>query len=268
MTAYPRKAAAVVAAGAAVLIGLAVAFSHGADRRDASASSTNPAANGAPRTVQSVRAANADNRGARKTGDKPYWRTLTPAQQLALQPLQGEWDAMDGVRKQKWLQLADRFSALPADDQARMQERMRAWVKLTPEQRELARETYSRSRKITPDQKTATWESYQLLTDEQKRTLAASVTTRKAPSVVPSQANAKVVAPLNQGAAACPAGTVRNSVSATPPCVSPGLPGTLPPAAPVAPPAGTPATPASPQQQQQAPEKPEPANWGITPNNA
>jgi len=32
--------------------------------------------------------------------------------QVALQPLQGEWDQMDGVRKQKWLQLANRFAGI------------------------------------------------------------------------------------------------------------------------------------------------------------
>ena len=202
---------------------------------------------------------------AHKGGDKPLWRSLTPAQQEALQPLQAEWDQMDGVRKQKWLQLASRFSAMKPEEQMRVQERMREWAKLTPEQRELARETYNRTRKIAPDQKTATWESYQQLPDAQKQKLAASAASRKGPSVVPSQTGGKAVAPLGHGATSCPAGTVRNSVSASPPCVA--APGSLavPPApAPLTPPAGAPATPAQPPQ----PDKQEPANWGITPNNA
>jgi hypothetical protein len=200
-----------------------------------------------------------------KNGDKPLWRTLSPAQQLALQPLQGEWDQMDGVRKQKWLELANRFAAMKPEEQQRVHERMREWAKLTPAQRELARETYARARKIAPDQKTASWESYQQLTDEQKNNLAASVAGRKRTSVVPSQANAKVVAPLGQGATSCPAGTIKNAVSATPPCVPvPGTPQQQPvPAVPVPPPA-QPAQPANPPQQ----EKPVPANWGISPNNA
>jgi hypothetical protein len=97
---------------------------------------------------------------------------------------------------------------------------MREWAKLTPEQRELARETYARARKIAPEQKTASWESYQQLPEEQKKKLAASAAGRKTTSVVPSQANGKAVAPLGQGATSCPAGTVKNSVSATPPCVA------------------------------------------------
>ena len=113
---------------------------------------------------------------------------------------------MDGVRKQKWLQLANRFAAMKPEEQQRVQERMREWAKLTPEQRELARETYNahpQDRRRT--KKTATWESYQQLPEEQKKKLAASATGRKAPSVVPCQASGKVVAPLGQGADLLPA---------------------------------------------------------------
>jgi hypothetical protein len=73
-----------------------------------------------------------------KDSDKPLWRTLTQAQQVVLQPLRAEWDAMDGLRKQKWLQLANRFATLPPQEQQRVQQRMREWASLTPEQRELA----------------------------------------------------------------------------------------------------------------------------------
>ena len=141
---------------------------------------------------------------------------------------------------------------------------MREWAKLTPAQRELARETYARARKIAPEQKTASWENYQLLPEEQKIKLAASAAGRKKTSVVPSQANGKVVAPLGQGATSCPAGTTKNGVSATPACVA--VPATPQPPAPAvpAPQPTQPAQPANPPQQ----EKPAPANWGISPNNA
>jgi len=250
MTVNKRKAAALGAAGVAVATALVLVLNQ--PGRPAASDS---AAAGAT-TADAAHAGKTDPR-TRKTGDKPYWRTLSPAQQRALQPLQAEWDGMDGVRKQKWLQLANRFGAMNPQEQQRVHERMRAWVKLTPEQRELARETYSRTRKIAPDQKTATWESYQLLPDDQKRKLAAS-STRKAPATPPAKASA----PLGQGATACPAGTVKNSASATPPCVPPPpVPAVAPP---VAPPAATPPAPTPPAQQ----EKPVPANWGISPNNA
>jgi hypothetical protein len=267
MTANKRKVAGIAAA--AVLVGVAVLAigrhgglgptAPGGTAPDAGPGTRTAAASVAPPGKPGLPDA------SRKGGDKPAWRSLSPAQQLALQPLQGEWDQMDGVRKQKWLQLAKRFGAMKPEEQQRVHERMREWVKLTPEQRELARETYTRTRKIAPADKTATWESYQQLPDEQKKKLAASVAGRKAPSGVPTEANAKAVPPLGQGAASCPAGTVKNTVSVTPPCVAlPAAAPAVPVPAPAAPPAVPPTTP-PPQPQQ---EKPVPANWGITPNNA
>ncbi|WP_051971713.1 DUF3106 domain-containing protein [Massilia sp. 9096] len=274
MTVHKRNvagAAAIAAAG--VMLALAGLLS-GCDRQESGAAPGKPASAGAVQAgAAPANAAQAGKPGAParkgdKGGDKPLWRALTPAQQLALQPLQGEWDQMDGVRKQKWLQLANRFANMTPEEQERVHARMREWARLTPEQRELARETYNRTRKIAPDQKTATWESYQQLPDDQKKKLAASATGRKAPAVVPSQADGKITAPLGRGATSCPAGTVRNTMSATPPCVAPGAlqsttPAITPQPAPAVPPSAAP-----PAQPAPAPEKRVPENWGITPNNA
>jgi hypothetical protein len=259
MTANKGK---VAAAGAAVVFaGVLLVFSQQHDRiAMPDGGSGAPVANAADTAPHAGKPGAAS---AQKTGDKPLWRSLTPPQQLVLHPLQGEWDQMDGVRKQKWLQLANRFAAMKPEEQQRVQERMREWARLTPAQRELARETYARARKIAPEQKTASWESYQQLPEEQKKKLAASAAGRKNTSVVPSQANGKVVAPLGQGATSCPAGTMKNSVSATPACVAvPNTPQQPSPAAP----APQPAPPAQPKPPEQ--EKPVPANWGISPNNA
>lgn len=200
-----------------------------------------------------------DAGAADRNGDGPAWRALAPAQQLALQPLRAEWDRLDGLRKQKWLQLADRYATLKPEEQKRVHERMREWVKLTPAQRELARETYARTRKIAPAQKTASWENYKQLPEEQKKKLAASASSRKSRSMLPSQASGKLATPPGKGVSACPAGMIKNSVSATPPCVNAPPPPVLPPVQPA-----QPAQPATPPPQ----EKPVPANWGITPNNA
>jgi hypothetical protein len=258
MTATKGKVAA--AGAAAAFAGIVLLFSQQHEFFGAPAGSARSGA----AELHGAAAANPAPHTSHKPGDKPLWRTLTPSQQLALQPLQAEWDQMDGVRKQKWLQLANRFTSMKPEEQQRVQERMREWAKLTPAQRELARETYARARKIGADQKTASWENYQLLPDEQKKKLAASAAGRKSTSVVPSQANGKVVAPLGQGATSCPAGTMKNGVSATPPCVA--VPATPQQQAPAVPPA-QPAAPAQPNNPPQ-PEKPVPANWGITPNNA
>jgi hypothetical protein len=157
--------------------------------------------------------------------EKPLWATLSRPQQVALEPLAAEWDRMEGVRKQKWLDIANRFASMKPDEQARVHERMREWVKLTPEQRRVARENYTLSKKIDATQKSEQWEKYQQLPEEQKKQLAAEAASARAKKVtnLPSQAqaNVKTVAPIKHAgpAAACPAGTVKNTTAATPPCV-------------------------------------------------
>jgi hypothetical protein len=155
---------------------------------------------------------------ALKASDKPLWRDLNPAQRAALEPLAAEWDQMDGVRKQKWLEMSNHFATMKPEEQARIHERMREWVRLTPAERKLARETYKRTKKLAPSEKTATWQSYQQLPEEQKQKLAAEAAARK-PAATPPTGGTHTASPLKKGSSNCPAGTVKNTRSATPPCV-------------------------------------------------
>jgi hypothetical protein len=187
---------------------------------------------------------------APKPLDKPLWNTLSRPQQVALEPLAAEWDRMEGIRKQKWLEIANRFSSMKPDEQARVHERMREWVKMTPEERRVVRENYTRTKKIDPSQKSQQWEQYQQLPEEQKKQLAAeaaSARARKQVANLPTQAqaNVKTVAPIKHGPTpvplACAPGTVKNTAAATPPCVPAPAAGTA--VAPVNPPPATPAAP-------------------------
>lgn len=105
---------------------------------------------------------------------KPTWSELSTAQKSALQPLSGEWDKMDTARKQKWLEIGNRFAAMGPDEQQRLHERMRAWLAMTPEQRRQARENYTLSKKLDKSEKSAKWDEYQQLPEEEKRKLAAA----------------------------------------------------------------------------------------------
>ena len=160
---------------------------------------------------------------AAATLDKPLWKTLTLPQQIALEPLQSEWDKMDGLRKQKWLEIANHYSSMKPDEQIRVQERMRDWIKLTPEERRLARENYTLSKKIDKSQKSAKWEQYQQLPEEEKRKLAADAASNKPATNLPpkSQSQVKPIAPIKPHpvgpAAVAPAvAPVTNPPSATP----------------------------------------------------
>lgn len=131
---------------------------------------------------------------------RPLWTELTPAQQQALAPLASEWNQLDAFRKNKWLAIGNKFAGMKPDEQQRVQERMRDWVALTPEQRRVARESYARAKKLNPDQKSAHWEQYQQLPEEQKKKLAAGAAAKKPVATLPPPAsqgrNSKTIPPI------------------------------------------------------------------------
>jgi Protein of unknown function (DUF3106) len=133
-----------------------------------------------------------------KSAIRPLWVELTPVQQQALAPLSTEWDKIDATRKKKWLEIGNGFTSKKPEEQARIQERMREWVKLTPEQRHTARESYARTKKLSSDQKTAQWQQYQQLPEEQKKKLAADSASKKHVATLPpaSQAKVKSIPPI------------------------------------------------------------------------
>jgi hypothetical protein len=159
-------------------------------------------------------------KGAVKAADKPVWSQLSRTQQIALEPLHAEWDPMEGVRKQKWLEVANRYAAMKPEEQQRVQERMREWVRLTPDQRKAVRQNFAQAKTISPDEKSATWESYKQLPDDQKQKLAEQAKRKQLTNVPSAKSAHHSVTPVLHGAQACPAGSVRNTASATPACVA------------------------------------------------
>jgi hypothetical protein len=106
----------------------------------------------------------------------PSWSDLTPEQQQTLSPLAGEWNSLDAQRRGKWLGIANRYPAMSPVEQKRVQDRMAAWVKLTPDQRRNAREQYRKIGKLPPAKREVVsqqWEEYQQLPPEVKKNLAA-----------------------------------------------------------------------------------------------
>lgn len=182
--------------------------------------------------------------------DKPLWRDLSPAQQIALAPLHPEWDGMDGVRKKKWLEMSRRFGSMNPTEQGRVHERMRQWMRLTPEQRTLARENYNKARKLAPGNKAATWESYKQLTPHERERLAQSAARKNAATPNSPAAPGTIVAPTP-----CPAGTTRRGAS----CISLSAPATLPSAPALTQPAPAPAPAPAPVPPQAAPSPATPA---------
>lgn len=128
--------------------------------------------------------------------DGPLWKDLSPVQKTNLSPLVSVWDQIDGPQKLKWLEISRRFTKMKPDEQNRMQERMRAWVALTPEQRRVAREVYSRARKLDNDQRSAQWQQYQQLPEEQKKKLMEEAGKSRVRTLAPSNVKPAIVPPL------------------------------------------------------------------------
>ncbi|SOZ37427.1 DUF3106 domain-containing protein [Cupriavidus neocaledonicus] len=159
-----RLAALLAGAGAAACWALlpAPAQAQGASAVDAGA---------APHPVQPV-------------GAKPAWSDLSPVNQRILAPLQPLWDSLPELNRHKWLRIAARYPKYSPAEQARLQARMAEWVRMTPQQRRLARENYQITRSLPTEKKTEAWDKYQQLPEEQKKKLAAADHVPRRPGAV------------------------------------------------------------------------------------
>ena len=184
-------------------------------------------------------------RPLRKAPDKPLWRDLSSAQQVALAPLAPEWDRMEGARKRRWIEVSARFASMAPAEQQRVQERMRQWMKLTPKQRELARENFSKTNKLAQGDKAANWENYKQLSAEQKRKLAS-----KPPGIHNSAPIALPEAPLLVVPMPCASNTTRRGAECvligTPDAALPSAIAGMPAPAGVTPPVAPASAPAAP----------------------
>lgn len=100
------------------------------------------------------------------------WAELTPPQQAALAPLRQHWSGIDGNRKYKWVQVAQRFPGMPAEERQRVQARMAEWASMTPSERGRARQNFQELRNLPTQDRHALWEAYRALPDDQRRELA------------------------------------------------------------------------------------------------
>ena len=129
----------------------------------------------------------------------PDWRGLSLWQRWALSPLERDWDSLDPARRSKWLEIAQRFPSLPSEEQNRMHERMRAWARLSPAQRQQARLGYQVAQQIKADDRQAKWEAYQALSPERRQELAEKAARKQAPKprAVPAKSGDELLTKSN-----------------------------------------------------------------------
>ncbi len=114
------------------------------------------------------------------------WSELSDEQRTVLAPLEEDWSSLTPPRQKKWVEVANRYPDMSETEQNIMQSRMNQWADLSTKQRQKARDNYLRTLKISPEQKAAAWESYQQLSDEEKKLLAQKRAQTSKPTTVTS----------------------------------------------------------------------------------
>ena len=156
----PLYALAQVAAAPAALPAASSAASSAKSSKVSAAANTKPAAAVAP--------------------TRPAWPELTAMQQQALKPLEGTWNSISEPQKRKWFEVSKNYQKLSPADQSTMHSRMVEWVRMSPQDRAVARLNFAKtkelSKELTGDEKKAKWETYQALSPVEKAKLAATGT--------------------------------------------------------------------------------------------
>jgi hypothetical protein len=170
------------------------------------------------------------------------WSRLTSAEHLALAPFESQWDSFSDERKRKWIKIASRYPKMSPDAQKRLHDRMSEWVRMTPDQRRVARENYQVSKELPREARQNAWKAYQQLPEEQKERLAASERKRR-PSVVSAPPSARneikgldrIVNAREHGASGLAAASAAAAASLPGPATTPAIPaaGSFVPATPV-----------------------------------
>ncbi len=180
---------------------------------------------------------------AQATGSR--WQDLTDVQREILLPLAGTWDTLTSAHKGKWIALTLNYGTRSEDEQKKMQSRMLEWAALSQSQREQARINFAETKKVSASARAADWETYQALSADEKRELAANAKAKAKPTgaaiaVTPSPPGKLTAVPITRHTA-----TQDSNTAAIKPNIDANtlLPVPTPPSAPVAAPAPAPIRP-------------------------
>ena len=119
------------------------------------------------------------------TPSRPLWSELTNAQHASLKPLATRWDNLSEAHKRRWLALSKNYANLSPEEQHTLHGRMTGWAALTGRERVQARLNFAEVNQLAPDERKARWETYQALSDEDKRRLADNASIRPRGAAVP-----------------------------------------------------------------------------------
>ncbi len=133
-------------------------------------------------------AANPPARSSAAPASNSSWQSLQSSQKKALAPLAPHWAQISQAQKNKWLAMSNNFDNLSTKEQTILHERMAEWASLSPQQRAQARLNFNQTKTLDADAKKTQWETYQALSPEDKKKLAAQQTTGIRGAATASQA--------------------------------------------------------------------------------
>ena len=148
---------------------------------------------------------------------QPNWGQLTPEQRVILKPLADDWAGMGEFRRKKWLGIANRYSAMSAEEKGRVDQRMKDWANLSPDQRRQARANYKSLKQVAPDHKEdikRKWDEYSQLPEEERAQLKADAVRK--PVIKPAS-------PVPNTPPLKPKATPNSPLLPVPPAPAPGL---------------------------------------------
>lgn len=135
----------------------------------------------------------------------PDWQTLNSDQKRLLEPLADEWNSLESANRVRWLELTARYHTMSADEQRLLEERIASWARLSPTERQQARQSFQQARQIKPKDREAKWEAYQALPAEQREALAGKAAQKRQPA----PAGAKPAAAAASAAARQPGASLK-----------------------------------------------------------
>ncbi len=133
-------------------------------------------------------AANPPARSSATPASNSSWQSLQSSQKKALAPLAPHWAQISQAQKNKWLAMSNNFDNLSTKEQTILHARMAEWASLSPQQRAQARLNFNQTKTLDADAKKTQWETYQALSPEDKKKLAAQQTTGIRGAATASQA--------------------------------------------------------------------------------
>jgi len=81
------------------------------------------------------------------------WQKLSPVEQEALAPVQPQWDSLPEKQQHELRLMAEHYPKFNPTEKQRFLSRMTTWVKLTPAQRQAARDKYHAFSKVPPEKR-------------------------------------------------------------------------------------------------------------------